>query len=218
MNTLGDYLKSYREINDLTTRELGDRFDITPSYVTQIEHGKRMPSKNKLFQIMSYFANEIGDFGIGEIPREEIIKEYTSNKKAPFEAVLKEYFEYEDTRKKEKFEILNGLNKDGEKLHNKQVKLYKKESRIEIIEAPYFNLAWLLTQDDFEVFFLDDFNNVTEQRIDGEIPIFNSIYASVLSETDKKMIYNVLKEIFEHRFKERQRPLEKTHKNYNKED
>ncbi|PKE17383.1 helix-turn-helix domain-containing protein [Macrococcoides caseolyticum] len=213
MNTLGNYLKAYRVKNDLTTRQLGDYLDVSSSYITQLEHGKRMPSKLKLYEILTYFTVNVG---VTDLPIEEIIKDYCNNKKVTFDTVYDEYIVYEKKYKKMKYESLYGENKDGEKLHNAQVRIHKDENKIVIIEEPYFNLAWLLSQDDYEVFFLDEFNTQKEARFEGEIPIMNSIYGAILTKEDKIMIYEILKQVFKHRFKKRNELLYNSKDNNNK--
>lgn len=201
MNALGRFLKGFRNDKKMTTREIGDWLNVTSSYITQLEQGKRMPSKKKLLEIILKFQTNYKD---AKIPKEQIIKEYCINKKATFSEILTEYKKMEEDFYKKQNIFLSEVTDNVINLGKAKIRLPNKEDiyNFEFIEKPYYNLAWLLKQDESEVLFLDDFNTLDDGVLEDEMPIFFSIKTSILTVEDKKMIYNILKQIFEHRFKE----------------
>jgi len=45
-NNLGSVLRSFRIAREFSTKELADKMNVRPSYISDVEHGLRMPSRD----------------------------------------------------------------------------------------------------------------------------------------------------------------------------
>lgn len=57
--TLGPRLRSLRSGAGLTLAEVADRADLSPSYVADIEHGRRVPTLDALRRLASVFDTDV---------------------------------------------------------------------------------------------------------------------------------------------------------------
>ncbi|OGS20838.1 MAG: hypothetical protein A2252_00285 [Elusimicrobia bacterium RIFOXYA2_FULL_39_19] len=69
MNLLGINIKRYRETKSITLRTLAKSLDISPSFLSQIETGKAVPSLDTLKKISDSLSTTIGNL-IGEDQKE----------------------------------------------------------------------------------------------------------------------------------------------------
>lgn len=58
----GIKLKSLREVNNFSLKEVAEELDITPNYLTIIENGKQKPSKKVLKKAAILFNVEVDSF------------------------------------------------------------------------------------------------------------------------------------------------------------
>lgn len=56
METLGEYVRELREIKDLSVRELAKRLKLSAAFLSDIELGRRNPSKH----VLAKLARELG--------------------------------------------------------------------------------------------------------------------------------------------------------------
>ena len=61
MKTLGDRIRELREENDLTLRELAARIDVTASFISDIELGRRDPSDERIRQLAKILGTTVED-------------------------------------------------------------------------------------------------------------------------------------------------------------
>jgi transcriptional regulator with XRE-family HTH domain len=59
--TLGDVIREGRAAKDIKLRELARRLDVTPSYVSDIENNRRVPSEEVLAKIGTELDLDYGD-------------------------------------------------------------------------------------------------------------------------------------------------------------
>jgi len=53
---LGEYIRQLREAKDISLREFAGRLNLTPAFISDIELGKRNPSKDVLNQMAEFFG------------------------------------------------------------------------------------------------------------------------------------------------------------------
>lgn len=61
-NDLGVRLRDYRDAASISVRELARRIEVSPSLISQVEHGKVTPSVETLYRIASELGLSVGDF------------------------------------------------------------------------------------------------------------------------------------------------------------
>ena len=61
-NDLGVRLRDYRDSASISVRELARRIDVSPSLISQVEHGKVTPSVETLYRIANELGLSVGDF------------------------------------------------------------------------------------------------------------------------------------------------------------
>ena len=61
-DNLGIRLRDYREMVSLSVRELARRIKVSPSLISQIEHGRVTPSVETLYRIANELHLSVGDF------------------------------------------------------------------------------------------------------------------------------------------------------------
>ena len=61
MKTLGDRIRELREKNDLSLRELAAKVDVSASFISDIELGRRNPSDKRIEQIALLLGASLDD-------------------------------------------------------------------------------------------------------------------------------------------------------------
>ena len=61
MKTLGDRLRELREKNDLSLRELAAKVDVSASFISDIELGRRNPSDHRMAQLARLLGTTLDD-------------------------------------------------------------------------------------------------------------------------------------------------------------
>jgi transcriptional regulator with XRE-family HTH domain len=59
---LGVRLRDYRDAASISVRELARRIEVSPSLISQVEHGKVTPSVETLYRIANELGLSVGDF------------------------------------------------------------------------------------------------------------------------------------------------------------
>jgi DNA-binding XRE family transcriptional regulator/quercetin dioxygenase-like cupin family protein len=62
VNGLGSRLRNYRETAAMSVRELARRIEVSPSLISQAEHGKVTPSVETLYRVANELGLSVGDF------------------------------------------------------------------------------------------------------------------------------------------------------------
>lgn len=90
---LGGRLRDYRDAASISVRELARRIEVSPSLISQVEHGKVTPSVETLYRIANELGLSVGDF-FGER------KEPAVNGKAREAVEHSEFVQRKETRKR----------------------------------------------------------------------------------------------------------------------
>ncbi|MFT0636505.1 helix-turn-helix domain-containing protein [Staphylococcus ureilyticus] len=193
---VGDYYRELRSYLKMTLEDFSYNVGLSKSYINQIEKNERIPSKNKLFQMLCYF-NEFQKLE-PQLPTDDILHSFSNQKKLDESRLKKDYEKYvkefkENLKQHEANIGAQIRNIDTNKIayptdHNK---------KIEELDKPYFDLEWLLTQKEFHVFygnkFYTDKNKIHTDSVD-------ELTYNKLNDDDKKMIKNIIENIFETKY------------------
>ncbi len=93
-NDLGGRLRDYRDAASISVRELARRIEVSPSLISQVEHGKVTPSVETLYRIANELGLSVGDF-FGD--RKEAV---AANGRRGKESETGEFVQRKETRKK----------------------------------------------------------------------------------------------------------------------
>jgi len=100
---LGQYIKQLRESKDLSLREFASRINKTPSFICDIELGRRNPSQVVLNEMAKFFNIDVGEFEKYDerVPVEDMKKYMKSNPTsgAAFSVFLRKATENKVTKK-----------------------------------------------------------------------------------------------------------------------
>ena len=114
MKTLGDRIRELREKNDLTLRELAAKIDVTASFISDIELGRRDPSDERIRQLAQILGTTLEDLdqfsprlpiremrrSARELPRYGYaLREMVGRRVSPAEIL--EYIDNKDQRRRE---------------------------------------------------------------------------------------------------------------------
>jgi len=58
---LGERIRHYRKLNNVTQMELADKLGVAPRYIGNLEQGHRKPSLDMLVEICKWFGIELSD-------------------------------------------------------------------------------------------------------------------------------------------------------------
>src|SRR5699024_3520692 len=194
---IGDYIKQLRKDLDMTLEEFSEILGLSKSYINQIEKNERTPAKQKIFEILFYF-NEYQEID-PPLPAKEILEIFSSYKRLDKDILNKEYEDYVK-------EFYERLNKKAEKYNarldyiecNKIQYPTNHERDLIELDKPYFDLEWLLTQDEFHVFYGKKYHTDTKQVHTDSL---DKLSYNKISEDDKKMLKKVIDSIFENKYK-----------------
>jgi len=60
-HVLGERIRHYRKLNNVTQAELAEKLGVAPRYIGNIEQGNRKPSLDMLVEICNWFGVELSD-------------------------------------------------------------------------------------------------------------------------------------------------------------
>ncbi|WP_057510582.1 helix-turn-helix transcriptional regulator [Staphylococcus simulans] len=189
----GEHLKEERTGFHMSVKELSNLSGVSTAYISKLENGKRkFPSLETIFNLVIGFKklNEYrygnsyltGDINEGYI--NDLLDRFVSSKDSNIvlndnQDIYKEFNDYYkdhmDKIAKENTRILSDIYKN-------KVKLERGTTKKEVVDKPYFDLEWLLTQKEYEVFFGRNF-------------ILDDDYVGKKSYSEKDLyFYNILSE------------------------
>ena len=203
-------IKKYRSFRKKTVYEVAEFVEVSPTYISQIENGKKLPSKKVLFPLVrflglkndkGYWEKVVND----EFSGTNLLEVYAKYKNISVSDLYHEYSDYVSS------EIRKNLNElgDMEKRKNNEVSVNKKNGDIEPIKKPYFDLEWLLTQDQYHVFYGRRYNiqNLNKDKISiSEFSLYN-----ILNDIDIKIIKGLIDAYISNKYLEL---TEENHKNH----
>lgn len=193
---IGDYIKNLRKDLGMTLEEFSEIVGLSKSYINQIEKNERTPAKKKIFEILFYF-NEYQEID-PPLPDAEMLEVFAKYKSLDISVLKKEYADYI----KEFHERLNmqskKFNTTLDKIENNKIQYpTNHENDITSLEKPYFDLEWLLTQDEFHVFYGRKYHTDIKQVHTDPL---DKLAYNKISEDDKKMIKRIIDSIFDNKY------------------
>lgn len=150
--SFGKLIKEQRLKKEGTIYELGKLAGVSNTYISQIENGKKIPSKKVFFLLTHFLGIHIEN---GDEFQVEMLRKYAEIKDIKVSDLSKQFFTYIDEYIEEKMKPLTNLSDD---FSNNRIKINKGTLETERIDKPYFDLNWLLTQKEYEVLYHRDYD------------------------------------------------------------
>jgi transcriptional regulator with XRE-family HTH domain len=203
-------IKKYRSFRKKTVYEVAEFVDVSPTYISQIENGKKLPSKKVLFPLVRFLGLK-NDKGYWkkvenvEFDGLDLLEVYAEYKKINSKELFHEYFNYVSDEIKTNFIELQDL----ERRKNNKFSVNKKNGDIEPTKKPYFDLEWLLTQDQYHVFYGRNYNIQKINKDNVSLSEF-SLY-NILNDIDIKIIKGLIDAYISNKYMEL---TEENHKNH----
>lgn len=186
----GDVLKETRDIHSLSVKKLADLSNVSTAYISKLENGKRnFPSEKYIFNLLmgikSHLTSMTNKFNnvddVKEIVEEETkqtLRDFISADDSTidikkFDDILNRFQIFYDEQLQKRIED-NSIIKN--KIFNNEIALYKNTVKVETLDKPYFDLNWILEQNEYEVFY-------------GRSYVFNSSFDKKFALNEQDMFY-----------------------------
>lgn len=186
-------IKEQRYLREITLYELEEIVGVTASYLSQVENGNKLPSKRVLFLITHFLGIHTG---VENNFQEKLIKEYAGVKELNESELWKEYRTFIKEYLDEK---MKPMRKWADDWNNNRIQATKNTLDAKRIEKPYFDIKWLLTQKDFEVFFGRDYDIQGTQWQGSDM--MDKILFNRLNDEDIKIIHDLIEAYISNRYK-----------------
>ncbi|MDU0477233.1 helix-turn-helix transcriptional regulator [Staphylococcus chromogenes] len=199
----GEILKTKRKENEVSINKLSKITGVSTTYISKLENFQRKyPSINILFDITygflrilreKYFNSDKGEeFIFSQIKAllSDFVNATDSNLKENEKNSIYERFEsyYNEMNRK----LYDENTSNVETIYENKVKMDRTSEEIAFIESPNYDLSWLLSQNDFEIFygrhFLTNSQTIEKQKLTQK----SMYYYNILDKDDlitiKKLI------------------------------
>lgn len=186
-------IKEQRKIKDMTLNELENAIDVTASYLSQVENGNKLPSEKVLFSIAYYLDIR----SVKNNYQEKLITEYANIKGLNEKELWNDFRKFRASLIRD---VEYSLNNSIDTVNKNKFKLKKGTLKAEPIEEPYFDLKWLLTQKEYEVFYGRDYNINP-----GEKSILDKLFFHRLRDEDIKVIHGIIEAYISNRYEKRKK-------------
>lgn len=188
-----EHLKELRLFRKKTVYEVAEAISVSPTYISQMENGQKLPSQKILFSLARFLGLKNDKGYILKMENDDfdgtkLIEIYADYKKLDKKVFLNRFISYTVEEVKNDAEIL--FNNYELKKENK-LKINKNTEEITPLDTPYLDLEWLLQQKDFHVFYGLDYDTREVQKKQGHIETID--FYNTLSEEDIKMISGLIK-------------------------
>jgi transcriptional regulator with XRE-family HTH domain len=187
----GELVKEQRLKTDATTYDLGDTVGVSNTYISQIETGKKIPSKKVLFKLI-YWLDPRNEY---EFP-ERILKIYCDLKSLPYEETLESFYAFKEDFLKD---VFRNMDEKAESYTNNKIAVSKKDMTVETIEKPYFDLKWLLEQEDFEVLYGREYD-IQKTMAGNYENLLDKVLYNRLNKEDVKLIREIIETIISNKY------------------
>lgn len=195
------HLKNLRAFRAKTVYEVAEAVGVSHTYISQMENGKKLPSFKVLYPLVSYLGSRNDKGYINKVENLEydgtkLLEEYANYKNMSSKAVINRYMEYVTEKLSEE---VHDLFKTADSRKENKVTINRISKEITAINKPYYDLKWLLKQDEFFVFYGHEYDlqNVFEQK--GSVSK-NDVY-NVLPDEDIKMISDLIEAYLSNKYK-----------------
>jgi transcriptional regulator with XRE-family HTH domain len=181
-------IKEQRKIKEMTLNELENAIGVTASYLSQVENGNKLPSEKVLFSIAYYLDIR----SVKNNYQEKLITEYANIKGLNEKELCNDFRKFQASLIRD---VEYSLNNSIDTVNKNKFKLKKGTLKAEPIEEPYFDLKWLLTQKEYEVFYGRDYNINP-----GEKSILDKLFFHRLRDEDIKVIHGIIEAYISNRY------------------
>jgi len=185
-SNFGELIKEQRKIKEGTIYDVGKLAGVSNTYISQIENGKKLPSKKVLFLIVHFLGIHTG---VDNNFQDEALKIYSEYKRINFDELKEEFDTYITDYIHQFMQPLNDLSND---ISNNRIQAEKGTLEVERIDKPYFDLNWLLTQKDYEVLYHRDYDIQNTNRRRKDMDIMEKLLYNRLSDVDIKTIRELI--------------------------
>lgn len=186
-------IKEQRKIKDMTLNELENVIGVTASYLSQVENGNKLPSEKVLFSIAYYLDIR----PVKNNYQEKLITEYANIKGLNEKELWNDFRKFKASLIRD---VEYSLNNSIDTVNKNKFKLKKGTLKAEPIEEPYFDLKWLLTQKEYEVFYGRDYNINP-----GDKSILDKLFFQRLRDEDIKIIHGIIEAYISNRYEKRKK-------------
>ncbi|WP_413357513.1 helix-turn-helix domain-containing protein [Robertmurraya sp. 2P01SA] len=186
-------IKEQRKIKDMTLNELENVIGVTASYLSQVENGNKLPSEKVLFSIAYYLDIR----PVKNNYQEKLITEYANIKGLNEKELWNDFRKFKASLIRD---VEYSLNNSIDTVNKNKFKLKKGTLKAEPIEEPYFDLKWLLTQKEYEVFYGRDYNINP-----GDKSILDKLFFHRLRDEDIKIIHGIIEAYISNRYEKRKK-------------
>lgn len=193
---IGDYIKDLRKDLRMTLEEFSEVIGLSKSYINQIEKNERVLSKKKLFETIYYF-NQYQKID-PPLPTNEMLKVFANQKSLNIDTLQDEYYEFETTLQEKQKNATGKFSKKMDSISENKIEYPTNHNKdIKEIDKPLFDLEWLLSQDEYHLFYGRKYHTDTSKV---HTDTLDKLTYNKLSEEDKKMIKKVIEAIFENKY------------------
>jgi len=190
--TIHKLIKDQRETKDFTLYELEKLVGVTASYLSQVANGNKLPSEKVLFLITHYLGIHTDT---EKVFQDGMIREYARIKEMNVDKLHKKYKDYINKYFDDK---LKPLNKWADDYNKNKIQATKNTLDSTRIDKPYFDIQWLLTQNDYEVFYGRDYDIQGTQWAGKDI--MDKVFFNRLNDEDIKIIHDLIEAYISNRY------------------
>ncbi|MCO4095949.1 helix-turn-helix transcriptional regulator [Macrococcoides canis] len=160
----GEVIKAHREGFGVSVKKFSDVTGVSTAYISKLENGKRNFPKDEIIFGLLYGFNKFLESSYGsDTPwvdinsgyLKDVLNEIITSEDSPIKDTdIDEYFEkFKSFSIKKDEENLNNNAKILKEIYENKIALKKDSVNKNVIEKPYYDLEWLLTQNENEVFY-----------------------------------------------------------------
>lgn len=184
-------MKKQRKLRDVTLSDLERAVEVTASYLSQVENGNKLPSKEVLFKIAHWLGVHSGNNF-----EEELIYVYAEYKNIDNNELMEEFQTFIKDYLDEKMKPMKKMADDW---GNNKIQVTKNTLDAKRIDKPYFDLKWLLTQKEYEVFYGREYDIQGTQWVGKDI--MDKMLFNRLNDEDIKIIREMIEAYISNRYK-----------------
>lgn len=188
-------MKEQRKIKEMTIYNLSDLVNVTASYLSQVENGNKLPSRDVFYRI-TYWLDIHTDNNFSEkfltsyavyqgFDPDTFIELFEGWAEAYSEMLMEPFKEFTDDVTQNKLEV--------------------KKNTLETsrIDKPYFDLHWLLTQNDYEVLYHRDYDiqNTKERTSKKRLDRMEKVLYNRLNDEDIKTIRELIEAYISNKYR-----------------
>ncbi|WP_208975862.1 helix-turn-helix domain-containing protein [Oceanobacillus kimchii] len=190
-------IKEQRKIKGMTLNELEGFTGSTASYLSQIENGNKIPSEKVIFSL-AYFLDDRSN--VNSNYQEELITEYAVIKDVDRNSLWSGFQKFQRFNDNLLQKMEESMNESVGITNKNKFKLKKGTLKAEPLQEPYFDLKWLLTQKEYEVFYGRDYNiNL------GEESKSDKVFYPRLRDEDLKIIHGIIEAYISNKYERRKK-------------